>query len=80
MTTETDRNRRFESVRIHQFQRLSRRLRADVDLGAVVEEVVHRCAEEWPRFDAELADLPFLRETVGRTLAQRASTLLGGTP
>ena len=70
-------SRRFESVRIHQFQRLSRRLRADVDLAQVAEDVVRRCGHEWPRFAAELEGVPFLRESVTRTIAARSRSLLG---
>ena len=73
-------SRRFEAVRIAHFQRLARRLDAEIDLAAVVQVVVERAVEEWPRVEIELADHPFLRETVDRTLAQRASSLLGGTP
>ncbi|HEY5856370.1 MAG TPA: type II toxin-antitoxin system HipA family toxin [Aldersonia sp.] len=70
-------SRRFESVRIHQFQRLSRRLRAAVGLAQVAEDVVRRAVHEWPRFAAELEGVPLLGASVTRTIAQRSSSLLG---
>ncbi|MBU9764925.1 type II toxin-antitoxin system HipA family toxin [Mycobacterium sp. TNTM28] len=69
-------SRRFDSVRVHQFNRLATRLGTNVDLSAVAAETVEQTVQHWPEFREFLADEPLIRNAVDQSIRDRSLSLL----
>ncbi|MFF2556498.1 type II toxin-antitoxin system HipA family toxin [Nocardia sp. NPDC058058] len=69
-------NRRFDAVRINQFDKLARRLDVKSDLAAIALEVLDLAQVEWPVFAEELSDLQNIRDSVHESIFRRSSRLM----
>lgn len=71
------RSRRFDRVNLGTFDRLQRQLGAPhADLPAVVSATVERVRELWPEHAGLLDGNPALQDSVDRSIAERAMSLL----
>lgn len=70
-------SRRFSAVRVHQFERLARKLSASTDLAAVAAQLVGDVKSVWPKFADELGPATALRDFISEILSERTMSLLG---
>lgn len=69
-------NKRFDAVRVHQFDRLAKKLGSSEDLVATAVETVDRVRAGWPSFADELEEFPTIRESITTTIFARSRSLL----
>ena len=69
-------SRRFDSIRVHQFNRLASKLGSHLDLAAVAADTVEQTVQRWPEFRELLADEPVVRNAVDNSIRARSSSLL----
>lgn len=73
-------SRRFESVRVHHFDRFEHKLGTRLDLADIAAQTVRSTVEAWPRFANELVAAPSIRDAIGGAVVERATSLMGGRP
>ncbi|WP_054816046.1 HipA domain-containing protein [Nocardia arizonensis] len=71
--------KRFDSVRVDQFARLAKRLRAPDDLEFVAVDTVRRTRAQWQEFIEELDEIPDVRDCVHNAITSRAAMMLDRT-
>ncbi|MEU7764134.1 HipA domain-containing protein [Nocardia sp. NPDC049190] len=68
-------NKRFDAMRVYQFDRLARKLHTSATLSATALETIDRVRQHWPRFADELEDNASVRDCVDRTITMRTASL-----
>lgn len=69
-------SKRFETIRMSQFERLAHRLGAGTDLAGIAADTVRRTVEAWPRFAESFDAADPIRTYIDDSVRRRAATML----